>query len=360
MDSSLPMKPQRAEPIDIIVLPVNELKGDWERGEPIEGFDLRMIFRVLEKRGFRTELLNLNPRPVNPLARRHPIWRAIDPVRALKALIFRRRAEIAFCAYESSAVLLLLLRKIFRSKIRVVVYDCGTPGDWPLRDRLIDIIGAHADAMMLICATQAWLLQARYPNPSRFTFVAAAVDTQYFLPAADQPLGPVIAVGDDVARDFDTFRAAVAPIPVRAIAKTRMIRQDLTNYPNLRVLSQRLSREAYRDLLASAIVVVVPLHSAVHASGISTLLEAMALGKAIVISDSPGIRDYVVNEGNCLVVPCNDRDALQAAIARLVDDREFRVRLASNARTDAEQRYSPEAVAPSFEKILRPLADGNG
>src|SRR5882757_10378149 len=105
----------QAKPIDIIVLPVNRLKGDWGSGEPIEGFALRMIFRVLETRGFRTELLNLNPWPFNPLARKHPIFRALDPLRALKALIFRRRADIAFCTYESSAILLLLLRKIFRS-----------------------------------------------------------------------------------------------------------------------------------------------------------------------------------------------------------------------------------------------------
>src|SRR6266851_5942997 len=196
------MKVRRSKPIDIIVLPVNQLKGDWDGGEPIEGFDVRMVFRVLETRGFRTELLNLNSWPLNPFARKHPLFRAIDPIRALKALIFRRRAAIAFCPYEASGLLLLLLRKIFRSKLKIVVFDCGTPGDWPLRDRLIDIVGTRADAVMLICSTQARILQARYPDPSRLDFVGSAVDTRYFLPAPDQPLGPVIAVGDDVARDF--------------------------------------------------------------------------------------------------------------------------------------------------------------
>jgi glycosyltransferase involved in cell wall biosynthesis len=317
---------------------------------------LRAIFRVLEARGFRTELLNLNPWPLNPLARKHPIWRALDPLRALKVLFFRRRAEIAFCAFESSGLFLLLFRKLFRSKIKIVVCDCGTPGEWPLRDRLIDIVGKKADSVMLLCSTQTGLLQSRFPDPSRFAFVGAGVDTGYFLAAPDQPRGPVIAVGDDVARDFETFRLAVAPLPVPAIAKTRMIREDLAKYRNVRVISQRLSRAAYRDLLASASVVVVPLHSAMHASGISTLLEAMALGKPIVVSDSPGIRDYIVNETNCLVVACNDSAALRAAITRLIEDQEFRTRLGKNARAFAEQRCSPEALATIFEKILRPLA----
>jgi len=100
----------------------------------------------------------------------------------------------------------------------------------------------------------------------------------------------------------------------------------------------------------------VPLHSAMHASGISTFLEAMALGKAVVVSDSPGMRDYIVDNGNCLVVPCNDRDALRAAIARLIDDSALRIRLGASARDFAEKQCSPEAIAPSFETVLRRLA----
>jgi glycosyltransferase involved in cell wall biosynthesis len=353
------MQRRRSESIDLIVLPANQLNGDWGRGDPIEDFDMRMIFRVLETRGFRTELINLNPWPLNPLARKHPLWRALDPMRALKVLIFRRRADVAFCSYESSAILLLLLRKIFRSKVKIVVWDSGTPGDWPLRDWLIDVIGKRADSVVLPCSTQTAIFEARYPDPGRFRFVGVPVDTRYFLPRPDQPLGPVVAVGDDVARDFDTFRAAVVPLPIQAIVKTRMVQEDPTSYPNVRVLSKRLSREAYRDLLASALVVVVPLHIAMHASGISTFLEAMALGKAVVVSDSPGMRDYIIDNGNCLVVPCNDRDALRAAIARLIDDSELRIRLGANARSFAEQQCSPEAIAPDFENILRPLVAGN-
>lgn len=317
---------------------------------------MRMMFRVLETRGFRTELINLNPSPLNPLAGKHPLWRALDPLRALRVLIFRRRADIAFCAYESSALLLLLLRRVFRSKVKIVVWDCGTPGDWPLRDRLLEVVGKRADQVVLPCSAQTDIFQARYADPGRFGFIAVAVDTRYFQPAPDQALGPVVAVGDDVARDFDSFRAAVAPLPIKAIAKTRMIREDPANYPNLRVISERLSRDSYRDLLASARIVVVPLHSAMHASGISTFLEAMALGKAVVVSDSPGMRDYIVDNGNCLVVPCNDRDALRAAIARLIDDSALRIRLGASARDFAEKQCSPEAIAPSFETVLRRLA----
>jgi glycosyltransferase involved in cell wall biosynthesis len=329
-------------------------------GEPIEGFDMRMMFRVLETRGFRTELINLNPAPLNPLARKHPLWRALDPMRALRVLIFRRRADIAFCAYESSALLLLLLRGIFRSKVKIVVWDCGTPGDWPLRDRLIEVVGKRADLVVLPCSAQTGIFRARYADPDRFGFIALAVDTRYFRPGPDQALGPVIAVGDDVARDFDSFRAAVAPLSIEAIVKTRMVREDRANYPNVGVVSERLSRDSYRHLLASARIVVVPLHRAMHASGISTFLEAMALGKAVVVSDSPGIRDYIAHEANCLVVPCNDHDALRAAIARLMDDRPLRLRLAQNARAFAEQRCSPEAIARDFETIFRSLAVGSG
>ncbi len=67
------------------------------------------------------------------------------------------------------------------------------------------------------------------------------------------------------------------------------------------------------------------------------------------------IRDYIVNEGNCLVVSCNDSNALRAAITRLTEDREFRTRLGESARSFAEQQCSPEALATIFENIFGPL-----
>ena len=46
----------------------------------------------------------------------------------------------------------------------------------------------------------------------------------------------------------------------------------------------------------------------------------MAMSKAVVASDTPGIRDDT-REGKCgAVVPCRDVNALGAAIAKLRDD----------------------------------------
>lgn len=45
----------------------------------------------------------------------------------------------------------------------------------------------------------------------------------------------------------------------------------------------------------------------------------MALGKAVVVSDVPGVRDHVVDGETGLVVPAGDSRALARALRRLTD-----------------------------------------
>jgi glycosyltransferase involved in cell wall biosynthesis len=56
-------------------------------------------------------------------------------------------------------------------------------------------------------------------------------------------------------------------------------------------------------------------------------LEAMACGVPVVLTDCVGVREYAEPEGNCLMVPPGDAEALAAAIRRLVESSELREKL---------------------------------
>lgn len=77
-------------------------------------------------------------------------------------------------------------------------------------------------------------------------------------------------------------------------------------------------------------------------------LEAAATGKAIVASDIGGLRDIVVDGETGLMVPPDDREALTAAMRRLISDETLRERLGTAARARAA-RFSPESIVPQFE-----------
>jgi len=97
------------------------------------------------------------------------------------------------------------------------------------------------------------------------------------------------------------------------------------------------------------------LYSTLHAGGITSLLEAMALGKAIIVSNSIGLRDYIRHEDNCLVVECGDPTALRASIIRLLSNPDECARLGRGARQYVERESSQAVHAGRLGSVLAEL-----
>jgi glycosyltransferase involved in cell wall biosynthesis len=70
--------------------------------------------------------------------------------------------------------------------------------------------------------------------------------------------------------------------------------------------------------------------------------EAMAHGRAVVVTPVGGMRDLVEDGVNGLVVPVGDVPALRAALERLLGDADLRARLGAAGREAARKRLSWE------------------
>jgi glycosyltransferase involved in cell wall biosynthesis len=78
-------------------------------------------------------------------------------------------------------------------------------------------------------------------------------------------------------------------------------------------------------------------------------LEAAAAGKPLVTSDVPGCRETVVNGVTGFLVPPRDSVALAAALKRLIDDPQLRVRMGAAGRLRTEQEFADAIIC---EKTL--------
>ena len=109
-----------------------------------------------------------------------------------------------------------------------------------------------------------------------------------------------------------------------------------------------------RDVeLARAAVFCLPS----HAEGLPmSMLEAMAVGKAVVVSKVGGIPEVIADGDNGLLVAPRDAHALAAALARVFEDDALRARLAQCARASVEQNYSTEVVCGKLAAIYKDLA----
>lgn len=82
-----------------------------------------------------------------------------------------------------------------------------------------------------------------------------------------------------------------------------------------------------------------------------SLIEACAVGRAIVTTDVPGCNDVVTNGINGLLVPARDAQKLAEAIALLVEDKLMREKMGNAARRKAEEEFDVNIVIRDTLKV---------
>ncbi|WP_299188334.1 glycosyltransferase family 4 protein [uncultured Psychrobacter sp.] len=75
-----------------------------------------------------------------------------------------------------------------------------------------------------------------------------------------------------------------------------------------------------------------------------TVLEAMAMGRAIITTDAPGCRETVVDGDNGFLVPVKDVNALVQAMLRFIEQPALIEGMGQRARLIAEEKYDVHKV----------------
>ena len=106
-------------------------------------------------------------------------------------------------------------------------------------------------------------------------------------------------------------------------------------------------RSQAEELQAARIVVVPMLRGRLVAAGISTILNAMILGKCVIASAGPGVTDLFDRE--LVSVPPEDPEALASAIGKVWNDTDLRRRTAQAGweyawRCGSEQDFNQRVI----------------
>jgi glycosyltransferase involved in cell wall biosynthesis len=124
-------------------------------------------------------------------------------------------------------------------------------------------------------------------------------------------------------------------------------------------LEPSVSMESLPARLGQAWLVAIPQRDeAVSRAQLpAKLMDAMALGKAIVSTDVGDIPDWLANDCG-VIVPPGDPQRLGAAIDDLLGDPARRDRLGENARARFAERGSERAVRPRLHQLVEALLAG--
>lgn len=243
----------------------------------------------------------------------------------------------------------------------IVLYDCS----WKLGS-VFDRIACHVGIRLLDAPAITYCVLSSeereiFPrtwgvDPERVVF------TPFSHTLADEDLraevthdGPVFAGGNSL-RDYEPLVEAARGLDTHVVIASKLLSAERLRTAPANVEAGPVPHERFVQLLRSASVVVTPIvEGGVRSAGMQTWLNAMALGKLAVVTDSFGARDYVEHRRTGLIVPPGNAAALHEALRWALDPGNaaevdaIRSRAAEVART----RFSPEA----YSELLLSLAE---
>lgn len=172
--------------------------------------------------------------------------------------------------------------------------------------------------------------------------------------------GLVVAAGNDRHRDHGFLVSALARLSEGSNRGVRPRLELVTEHriqvpPDLGRRIDHLPHRELRKLYGRAAVVAVALKPNIHVSGSTVLLEAMACERPVVVTEMPGIRNYVADSETGLVVPPGDAGAFAAAIHALLSDPDRARDLGRAGRRRVKERFSSELLVGRLAEIIRSL-----
>lgn len=157
--------------------------------------------------------------------------------------------------------------------------------------------------------------------------------------------GEYVFSGGRSRRDFRTFCLAMKELGYPGVILTP--RADEAEYhetfldqslvpDNVRVVYEDGVPESWiKWIEGSKSVVVCIISDSIIYAGVSTYLEAMGLGKCVIVTDSLGVRDILEDGNQALIVPEESPAALAAAIRKVWEDGVLRRGIAERGKAYA-------------------------
>jgi glycosyltransferase involved in cell wall biosynthesis len=203
---------------------------------------------------------------------------------------------------------------------------------------------------------------ARYEEAADLHFVPFGVDERAFALSVAQRSVDVVMAGADPHRDVDLFVGLAAEMPNRSfrlVTTEDRARVLAPLPPNLEVEAE-IPFEAMKQRLEGARVIALPVLDNSYSGATTVLLQAMALGKPVVVTRTKAIgTGYGLVDGeNCRLVEPRDRDAFARALAGVLRDEWHARSLGARARKTVEAGLTWDRYVDRIEAILVGACEG--
>ena len=217
------------------------------------------------------------------------------------------------------------------------------------------------DSIIVHCRTMKSHLISLGATADQVHVINYGVDQKFFTPNPDIPqkTGFILSLGEVSTRDYQTLINAMEGLPVElfiAASGHWYARENdslsLGQIPENVTISGGIPIHELKNIYAQAQFVALPVHAAVHSAGSTAILESMCMGRAVIVSHSPGICEYVIDGVTGILVEPGDVQAWREAIKYLLAHPEEARRMGENARQRAEEELNLDIYINQIADLL--------
>jgi glycosyltransferase involved in cell wall biosynthesis len=286
-----------------------------------------------------------------------------DFASVLVSLRAANSADVILSTVDTVGIPLILLKRARLIRPPIVYIAIGLP------ERLVQLrgkrmhrlytraLGGSRAIVSYAESEAAWLADWLGANAPSIAFVPFGVDLTAFRPSLErEPDVDVLSVGADPRRDFGLLLTVASRHPelsfriVTSAARAR----TLAAIPSNVAIETDIPLEHVRDRLAQARVVALPVLENSYSGATTTLLQAMAMGKPVVVSRTDAIAEgYELEDGvNCRLVQPGDTDAFERAVVETLTGAGAATSLGTRARETVERSLSWERYTDALWQTL--------
>ncbi len=302
------------------------------------------------------EFARCRPRRIDKVLKVFSLARLLGCFEAVR-IAQRTRARIIVTHGPTLAAWCALFARLLCVKAHIVAHSFNfttLPG--PIKQMVLRFAFAGVERFVVFSRIERQIYSSAFKIPiERFDFIYWGVRS----PKVEDPPRPIergeyiAAIGGN-GRDYRTLIEAARRL--EDISFVLVVRPEnlkgLEIPPNVSIYTNLPFGKAMNILLHSRFT-VLPLISGDIPCGHVTLVAAMHLGKAIVVTNSVGVGDYVRDRENAMTVDAGSVQSLVDGMWHLWQDRELCGRLGAMGRTFATAECTEARIAEHFRKYLQ-------
>lgn len=263
-----------------------------------------------------------------------------------------------------SAVIVALWQRLFKKKVKHIVFDIGCFNSAAESGRIMKImqyVSKSIDGIIYHTKCQKEYYEKHYPwLVDKSEFIRFGTDLEFFYSGSlkkSNDYGKYIVCIGASRRDWDTLIKAYKLLDTDL--ELRIIGHTDEKYNGINGVKQ-IPFIPVTDMINqiyNARLCVLPLEAFNYSYGQMTFLQQMALGKCVIAANVPSLNGYAEDKKTAVFYEAKNENSLKDAVNFVLDNPEKETKIISNARdylkNECNEKIMAEQIESFYLKILK-------